>query len=222
MIDEFQSPVINEISKAMSDFQLNMPILEKTGANFTKGKAADMGDIVTVARTCSKYGLSFSQAQVSIVRDGTKTESFVQTFVRHVSGQWISGGLMPVLPEKAGAANYGAALTYAKKYSLQSVFGIADYNETDIDDELSLSLDDELSPRLSSGHSGEGNEGGATASSQGEPQVAPPSPLERIEAAKNMDDIQALWSAPDINTDDPAIFNAFDKKVSEINNAVKE
>lgn len=215
MIDEFQSPEINEISKAMSDFQLNMPILEKTGANFTKGKAADMGDIVTVARTCSKYGLSFSQAQVSIVRENIKTESFVQTFVRHVSGQWISGGLMPVLPEKAGAANYGAALTYAKKYSLQSVFGIADYNENDIDDELSL--------RLSSlNQEGEGNEGGASLVAQSEPQKAPPSPLEKIEAAKNMDDIQALWSAPDINTDDPAIYKAFDKKVSEINNAEKE
>ena len=40
-------------------FQATMPVPEKTGANFPEGKAADLGDIVTVAKQATKYRLAF-------------------------------------------------------------------------------------------------------------------------------------------------------------------
>ena len=52
---------IKEIAAALSKFQDAMPILRKTGTNFTKGKAATIGDIVSVAKQGSKFGLSYYQ-----------------------------------------------------------------------------------------------------------------------------------------------------------------
>lgn len=216
MIDEMQSPEIAEISKALAQFQQAMPVLEKTGANFQKGKAADLGDIVTVARIGAKFGLSFSQPIVSIVKEQSKSEYFVQTFVRHITGQWISGGIMPILPEKTGMGNFGAALTYSKKYSLQSVLGIADYNEVDLDDEYSLLQDDENagSDSLKSGSSGGGDASRSSENASGSPPQ--PSIQEQILAASDMKDLQEIWNREGMTTNSEE-YQAFADRVDELN-----
>ena len=52
---------IKEIAAALCEFQKVMPVLKKTGQNFTKGTAATIGDVVTIAMKGCKFGLSFSQ-----------------------------------------------------------------------------------------------------------------------------------------------------------------
>ena len=223
MIEDMQSASIEQISSALAKFQDEMPTLIKTGRNFQKGNAADLGDIVTVARTGNKHGLSFSQPIVSIVKqDGQKSEYFVQTFVRHTSGEWISGGIMPILPEKTGMQNFGSALTYSKKYSLQSVLGIADYNEMDLDDEYNGETNYENATALGNGvGSGDGD-------ASGPPKKAskPPSPPqtqqeeisieEEILAASDVTELQVIWNRRGMSADSGA-FSLFEKRVDELN-----
>lgn len=132
---------IDQIAEALSQFQAQMPVLDKTGKNFTKGNAATIGDVVTVARRAAKYGLSFSQPVTKWVHVDRNSEYFVRTILYHKSGQWISGGELPIVVEKGGSAAFGAALTYARKYSLQATMGIADHNDDDIDWDFEPTVD---------------------------------------------------------------------------------
>jgi hypothetical protein len=57
------------------------------------------------------------------------------TRVMHVTGQWIQDTLIMPLPEMRGAVNvsqqYGAALTYARRYALTSMLGIVADEDVD-------------------------------------------------------------------------------------------
>lgn len=129
---------IKEIAAALCKFQKNMPVLKKTGQNFTKGTAATIGDVVTIAMKGSEFGLSFSQKVHHRVQPDTGvTTCFVETIMMHTSGQWLSSGEYPITPAKPNdPASFGSAQTYAKKNSLQAVYGIADHNDDDVDWDL--------------------------------------------------------------------------------------
>jgi len=133
--ERMHSEKIDLICAALAGFQAEMEPLRKTGRNFTKGAAATIGDIVSVARHGAKHGLSFYQpSKVMRGFDGKQNDHFLRTIVMHKSGQWISAGWIPVVPNKPNdMAAIGGALTYARKYSLQMAMGIADHNDDDID-----------------------------------------------------------------------------------------
>jgi hypothetical protein len=119
---------IKDIATALAAFQREMPVLKKTGQNFTKGNAATIGDVVTIARQGAKHGLSYVQ---KVSRD--EMGSYLESVMMHTSGQWLSSGLYPVIPEKDSPSSFGAAVTFARKNSLMALFGIADHNDEDID-----------------------------------------------------------------------------------------
>jgi len=121
---------IKEIAAALSKFQQAMPILKKTGQNFTKGNAATIGDIVTVAKQGSQFGLSYTQ-RVDFIGD---EPSFVESIIMHTSGQSLSSGKYKVMPIKPNdPSSFGAAVTFAKKNSLMALYGIADHDGEDHD-----------------------------------------------------------------------------------------
>lgn len=119
---------IKEIATALAAFQKDMPVLRKTGQNFTKGPAATIGDVVTIAKHGAKHDLSYIQ---KVSRD--EFGSYVESIMMHGSGQSLSSGLYPVIPEKNTPSSFGAAVTFARKNSLMALFGIADHNDEDID-----------------------------------------------------------------------------------------
>jgi len=127
---------IKEIAGALAQFQAQMPVLKKTGQNFQKGNAATIGDIVTVARAGAKLGLSFTQ-RIDFDRheESGVISAFVESVLMHgPSGQRITGGKYLVTPAKPNdPASFGSAVTYAKKNSLQALYGIADHNDDDVD-----------------------------------------------------------------------------------------
>ena len=121
---------IKEIAAALSKFQNAMPILRKTGTNFTKGKAATIGDIVSVAKQGSKFGLSYYQ-RVDFIGDEA---DYVESIMMHTSGQTLSSGKYKVMAIKPNdPSSFGGAVTFAKKNSLMALFGIADHDGEDHD-----------------------------------------------------------------------------------------
>ena len=97
---------IKEIAAALSKFQGVMPILRKTGTNFTKGKAATIGDIVSVAKQGSKFGLSYYQ-RVDFIGDEA---DYVESIMMHTSGQTLSSGKYKVLAIKPNdPSSFGGA-----------------------------------------------------------------------------------------------------------------
>ena len=127
---------LKELAGALTQFQAAMPVLRKTGRNFQKGNAATIGDIVSVAKKGAQFGLSFSQRVGFEIepQSGIRTAFVESVMMHHPSGQTITSGQYPVDPTKPNdPAAFGAAVTYAKKNSLQALYGIADHDDDDID-----------------------------------------------------------------------------------------
>jgi len=67
----------------------------------------------------------------------------VETVIYHSSGGRMSGGIVKVPPSKPSEAQYGAALTYAKRFSLVLALGLGGDKDA-IEHKTSVSLEDEI------------------------------------------------------------------------------
>lgn len=115
-----KSSSIIEIAKALHLAQGEMSGAKKGAANpFFKSKYADMNSVVDAVREpfCNN-GLSYSQ--FPIYQDGF---AGVTTILMHISGEWLQDSLvLPVVKKDPQAV--GSAITYARRYALQSIAGI--------------------------------------------------------------------------------------------------
>ena len=115
-----KSESIKELAAALNKAQAEMSGAKKKATNpFFKSKYSDMNAVVDAVRIpfCDN-GLSYSQ--FPIFNDKCVG---VETILMHESGEWISSVLMlPMVKQDPQAA--GSAITYARRYSLQSIAGI--------------------------------------------------------------------------------------------------
>ena len=115
-----KSESIKEIAKALHLAQSEMRGAKKAMDNpFFKSKYADLSEVIDVLREpLKKNGLSFSQFPIS-----SEGMCGVETVLMHSSGEWLSQTLL-LACSKQDPQGYGSAITYARRYALQSIFGI--------------------------------------------------------------------------------------------------
>ncbi len=114
------STEIKAIAAALVKAQTEIKAAIKDSANpFFKSKYADLASVIEAVRLPLNHaGISFLQP-VSEAEHGVK----VETILIHSSGEWISETLvMPV--SKEDAQGVGSAITYARRYGLQSMCGV--------------------------------------------------------------------------------------------------
>jgi hypothetical protein len=115
-----KSDSIKELATALNKAQAEMSGAKKKATNpFFKSKYSDLNAVVDAIRIpfCDN-GLSYSQ--FPLFESGCVG---VETILMHESGEWISSVLMlPMVKQDPQAA--GSAITYARRYSLQSIAGI--------------------------------------------------------------------------------------------------
>lgn len=115
------SDQVNEIAAALAKAQAQMKnaVLNKVNPHF-KSKYADLAgirDAVTPALTA--HGIAVVQTlDVSV-----EERYFVRTRLMHASGQWIES-LCPIIG-MGDMQKMGSAVTYARRYSLSAICGIA-------------------------------------------------------------------------------------------------
>jgi hypothetical protein len=86
-----------------------------------RSKYADLGAVVDAIKPALvKHGLWFRQVHHD-ASDGVA----IETLICHASGEELSSGVLYVPANKKDAQGYGSALTYARRYSLQTAFGVA-------------------------------------------------------------------------------------------------
>ena len=115
-----QSESIKEIAPALVKAQAKVKAAIKDSQNpFFKNKYADLASVIEAVRTpFNDAGISFLQP-VSSVEEGV----CVETMLIHTSGEWLSESLvMPVAKHDAQAV--GSAITYGRRYGLQSLCGV--------------------------------------------------------------------------------------------------
>ena len=93
---------------------------DKTNPAF-KSKYADLGSVMEAIKPALvKQGLFFSQTTHE--QPGGVC---IETVLHHESGEQMSFGKLFVPASKQDAQGYGSALTYARRYSLMTAFGVA-------------------------------------------------------------------------------------------------
>jgi len=112
---------INEIAKALAAAQAGMENAGKNAVNpHFKNKYADLAEVLNVVRP-ALAGQGIALAQLTSTQGDVLV---LHTRLIHASGQWIEAEY-PVCKLPAAPQQMGAAMTYARRYSLASVCGIA-------------------------------------------------------------------------------------------------
>ena len=123
-----RSESIIELSKAFAMFQaeVNNPINSTTNS-FFKNKYATLGDVLNEVRpVLAKNGLSILQMPSG---DGGLVQ--LTTLIMPTSGEWIETEPIVMRPEKPNAQGMGSVLTYARRYSLSAILGVASEDDDD-------------------------------------------------------------------------------------------
>ena len=128
-----QSESITDLATALCLAQAEMGGAIKDSTNpFFNSSYADLTSVIKVIKEpFAKYGLSFVQLPVT---SAGGNGIGVSTMLMHKSGQWLqSEYLLPM--DKVTPQGAGSAITYARRYALQSLVGIP---SVDDDSELAM------------------------------------------------------------------------------------
>ena len=156
-----KSDTIGKLSPALVKAQAEMAGAKKSVKNdFFKSKYANLEEVIAVAKDAlSNHGLCFLQFPIS--GEGT---AGVETIILHESGEYISNQFL-LKCDKQTAQGMGSAITYARRYGLQSACGIP-------------SEDDD------------GN-----AASAKKPPMTAKDAASKLETAKTVDDLVKVWNS---------------------------
>lgn len=116
-----KSEQINELALALNKAQKEIESAKKTSDNpFFHSKYADLASVYEACKEAlNKNGLSVIQ---TLGYD--EKHSYLMTTLVHSSGQWIAGKMV-LLNNKGDMQGLGSAVTYARRYSLAAMVGVA-------------------------------------------------------------------------------------------------
>lgn len=119
------SSTIGQLAEALSKAQAKITGALKDSANpFFKSKYADLASVWDACREqLSANGLAVIQT-TDVDPEGV----LVITTLAHSSGEWIRGRLRMV-PTKSDPQGVGSCLTYARRYALAAIVGVAQVDD---------------------------------------------------------------------------------------------
>jgi hypothetical protein len=187
------SEQINELAKALAAAQLEIKnaTLNKVNPHF-KSRYADLAEIRNVIPVLAKHGIATLQGtDVGTSTNGTDVIVCMTRLV-HRSGQWVES-IYPLPFATDKPQQLGSAYTYARRYSLAAICGIAAEEDDDAD--------------AAQKHSTNGNGKAAVtpkfAAHNGPPLVIERKPYEELQAAlrinSNLTDLTQWWESPATN-----------------------
>jgi hypothetical protein len=120
-----QSESISALAGALSKAQGQITGALKDSANpFFKSKYADLAACWDACRA----QLAANNLAVIQTTEVTEAGTVLVTTLAHSSGEWIRGYL-PVLTKDAGPQGQGSGLTYARRYALAAIVGLAQIDD---------------------------------------------------------------------------------------------
>lgn len=115
-----KSETVKEIAGALvkAQTEIKAALKDSTNPHF-RSKYADLSSVVDAIKApLLKHGISFIQG-VNDAEGGVA----VETMLLHTSGEWLSSTLR-IPASKQDAQGYGSAITYGRRYGLQSMCGV--------------------------------------------------------------------------------------------------
>lgn len=117
------------IFKALTNFRKDFKQPSKDADNpFFKSKYVPLESVVqSIDKVVPKHGLAYVQSTIT----NDQGQAGVITLITHESGEFIELDPLFLRADKQTAQGMGSAITYARRYSLSSAFGVA----SDVDDD---------------------------------------------------------------------------------------
>ena len=112
---------MENLFKALAKAQGEFTAAKKTATNpFFKSRYADLSEVIdAVSKGLQNNGLGFIQQ----VQENEKGAYVLKTTIFHTSGETISS-FYPIFAKSGDAQGFGAGVTYARRYALQTLLGI--------------------------------------------------------------------------------------------------
>ncbi len=115
---------MSELAKSLAEWQAGNPAAAMSGKNpHFKSRFSTLQDIVDCARSATAHGICFTQ-EVDFETDNERPHLYVRTVMHHVSGEKRESRCPIITREASDPQKMGSAITYAKRYGLQAIFGI--------------------------------------------------------------------------------------------------
>ena len=116
-----RSETISELSKALVKFNTKVGKVSKDAKNpFFKNNYATLDNIIEEVRPIlAEYGLNVLQMPSG---DGQNIQ--ITTLLIHESGEWLESEVLTMKPVKNDPQGLGSAITYARRYALQSFLSL--------------------------------------------------------------------------------------------------
>ena len=138
------SESIAALADALSKAQSEMTGAKKSADNpFFKSKYSDLATVIeSFHKPFAAHGLSFVQSPGFV--DGMIC---VTTRIMHSSGEWIEGDcILP--PTKADVHGYASAISYGRRYGIQSMVGVPSVSDDDDGNAAVKHQDETPAPRI--------------------------------------------------------------------------
>jgi hypothetical protein len=113
---------MKELCTAMAEAfpEIMNAVMDKENPHY-KSKYASLNNVIDAVKPAlAKRGLWFIQTIHNI-----PGYAAVETIIMHSSGQYLTSGILAIPVVKQDSQGYGSAMTYARRYSLASAFGVA-------------------------------------------------------------------------------------------------
>lgn len=116
-----RSETISALSKALVQFNAKVGKIAKDAKNpFFKNNYATLDNIIEEVRPIlAEYGLNILQMPSG---DGQNIQ--ITTLLIHESGEWLESETLTMKPVKNDPQGLGSAITYARRYALQSFLSL--------------------------------------------------------------------------------------------------
>lgn len=129
---KISSSVVPTLIKSLIEFQKTKPFVEESEKNpFHKSSFAPLKEVQKVCSQALSFGIGYSQS----INDG-----YVSTILLHESGEtWVADRTPIKCKDGDDPQKYFGGVTYARRYSLLSAFGIRSGSPLDRDDDANFS-----------------------------------------------------------------------------------
>lgn len=116
------------VIEALSLFQSEANAAVKSNKNpFFKSTYASLEDVIAAANEGAKYGLAFTQVLDFEKSEGSDAIMYLKTSLLHKASDTAITSRYLVVPKNSrydDSQALGSAITYAKRYSLQAIYGL--------------------------------------------------------------------------------------------------
>lgn len=122
-----QSGSIGKLAGALAKAQAKITVAKKSSENpFFKSSYADLSSVWDACRSALTEN---ELAVIQTIQEDAKGTAVVTTLA-HSSGEWIRGTLY-ITPKQKDSQAVGSAITYARRYSLSAIVGVAPDDDDD-------------------------------------------------------------------------------------------